>query len=74
MGQKPGEIQFVIQRACIGDLMGSLKIGADYKLAAFTQGFLHVKPERLHELILVIQHREVIASGQLFFTPERAGR
>ena len=60
----------VVKRTGIGNMMRSLEVSTEDKLTALAQSLLHVKAEAFQELILVIQHREIIFPNELFFTPQ----
>ena len=70
MGQEAGKIQLVEKRAGVGHVMGGLQVGAEYKLATLAQSFLHMETKGLHEVVLVIQNRQVILANRLLFPPQ----
>ena len=70
VGQKSREVVLVVERAGIGHMMGSLKVGTEDKLPALAQSLLHMQAKALHELILVIQHRKVVFAQKLVLTPQ----
>ena len=74
MGQEAGKIQFVVQRAGVSYMMGGLQVGAENKLTALAQGFLHMEAKGFHEVVLVIQNRQVVLANQFFFAAKCAGR
>ena len=74
MGQETREVVLVVQRTGISDMMRGLEVGTEDKLTALAQSLLHVEAEAFQELILVIQHREIIFTKELFFTPQGTRR
>ncbi len=63
----------MVQRAGVGYVMGCLEVRAENELPAFAQCLLHMQAERLHELVLVVQHCQIVVANQLFFTTKGAG-